>query len=108
MTSDAGYEQVPGPVHEHYCEKCVYLKTILVNGKPVDLHFCTGVEQTPIARYGRQGDYISGEASANAAGAYPEDAMLQALAHALLIAKAKGLYKGRKQAWADFKKAQAL
>ena len=43
------------PLHEHDCDKCVYLGTEQGN----DLYYCDR-EPTVIARYGEYGEYASG------------------------------------------------
>jgi hypothetical protein len=50
------------PVHEHDCDDCVYLKTVTKSKIKYDLYFCSirDGRSTVIARYGSDGDYLSG------------------------------------------------
>lgn len=53
------------PFHAHDCEACTHLKSVSRDNTNYDLYFCTQGSEEPychtvIARYGKQGDYLSG------------------------------------------------
>jgi len=46
------------PIHEHDCECCKFCGNYVSKGELFDLYFCP-TEQSLIARYGVDGDYMS-------------------------------------------------
>lgn len=50
------------PVHDHDCDACTYLKTVNIDNRVYDLYHCLqgSTRHTVIARYGVDGDYLSG------------------------------------------------
>lgn len=53
-------EQDSTQMFEHDCGACKFLGTTNVGKRPADLYFHPGPGTTVIARYGKDGDYISG------------------------------------------------
>lgn len=73
------------PFHKHDCNNCTHLKSVTVDNTNYDLYFCTqGFDEpychTLIARYGKDGDYLSGMK-------FSDDGILREAAMAAIEAK---------------------
>ena len=81
------------PTHEHDCTTCQYLGSYEYKGATYDLYFCNsqGLSKTPtvIARYGEDGDYLSGMRFARSA--VQDGDLSYPLAEAYMRSAKKGL-----------------
>ena len=52
------------PIHQHDCDNCKFLGSVIGGGKMHDMYSCTTERGTSVvARYGEEGEYFSSDIS---------------------------------------------